>query len=301
MSHPPRCLICNAEHLKVLREDTLETAASGAHQSDVLSYEGHWFGKRQPMGRVWGCTGCGFVFAETPTQDHEPDYGEVIDPFYLRTQEGRRDICRQDLDALKRWRSSGRLLDIGCGTGLFVDVAGELGYEAHGIEPSRWAAESARHKGLKVNTGVFGDAIFPDAHFDAVTLWSVLEHVSSPVETLHSVRRILKPGGVIGIVVPKREGFYAKWFPDRFFIRMHVSYFTEKTLTRVLQETRFEVLETSIRRKSLMLRHLAKWFSPESFFYPLMNGIGRTPLGKLRLVDLISGELRVFAARPQER
>ena len=237
------CRLCSGP-TRLFRESTLRPES--LESSEVFSYEGHWFGKQQPMGRLWQCAECGFVFAELPDNLSTSDYEDVVDPFYLRTEAGRREICQQDLNALEHWHTPGSLLDIGCGSGLFIGVAQEAGWKTQGIEPSRWAGDLGRQSGLSIHTGEFHAGTFPDEQFDAVTMWSVLEHVPSPVKTIKEVWRILKPNGVLGVVVPNLNGLYARLFPARMFIRMHVSYFTTATLSLAATQARFQVAQVDI-------------------------------------------------------
>ena len=95
-----------------------------------------------------------------------------------------------------------RYLDIGCGSGELVAAISRLGVQAEGVEPSRDAVESARRVGLKVHCGVLHDANYPEASFDILSMFHVLEHVPKPAEVLVECRRILKPGGLLVIGVP---------------------------------------------------------------------------------------------------
>lgn len=113
----------------------------------------------------------------------------------------------------------GKLLDVGCGTGLYLHAFQRLGWEAYGVEISAAVAEETRRRlGLKVISGVLEDAKFPDGTFDVVTLIHVLEHLLDPVATLHEVCRILKSGGMALMAVPNFRSvaaliFRSRWFP----------------------------------------------------------------------------------------
>lgn len=96
----------------------------------------------------------------------------------------------------KQHQSKGRLLDVGCGIGTFLHLAHENGWESHGIDPSKSGSAFARkvHK-LDVQCGDLFDVGFPSAHFDVITLYHVLEHISELNSFLSEIRRILKPSG----------------------------------------------------------------------------------------------------------
>lgn len=91
----------------------------------------------------------------------------------------------------------GRLLDVGCGEGMFLRMAAERGYEALGCD---YSVRSSYPPGVRVVAGVLdqpGGLPFPDASFDVVTIWAVIEHVRDPRQALLEIRRVLRPGGLL--------------------------------------------------------------------------------------------------------
>jgi 2-polyprenyl-3-methyl-5-hydroxy-6-metoxy-1,4-benzoquinol methylase len=105
----------------------------------------------------------------------------------------------------------GRLLDIGCATGIFLDGMRSLGWQVHGVEPSPGAAEYARqHFGLDVFQGRLEDAGIADRSLDAVSLWDVLEHVHEPRQVLDEIARILRPGGLVVLSLPNPDSLEAR-------------------------------------------------------------------------------------------
>jgi len=103
------------------------------------------------------------------------------------------------LSALER----GRILDVGCGNGMFLDRMRQLGWDVTGVEPDGAAVKVAREKlGLEVIEGSLEDAGLPDRYFDAVTMNHVIEHVPDPIGTLKECLRVLKPGGKLVVITP---------------------------------------------------------------------------------------------------
>jgi SAM-dependent methyltransferase len=99
------------------------------------------------------------------------------------------------LDGFEPWRGEGRLLEVGCATGLLLKRAGERGWRAVGVELSPDAVAHARALGLDVRQGTLSDAALPGDSFDIVYLGDVLEHVPDCRATLAEVARVLAPGG----------------------------------------------------------------------------------------------------------
>lgn len=140
-------------------------------------------------------------------------------------------------------KKGGRILDIGCGSGSYLRVVQELGWEAHGVEVDRKATNYAREKlGLDVFPGQLEEARFPDGYFDVVNMWHVLEHLPHPTRSLVEVRRILKIGGTLMIEVPSLRSPQALLFQDKWFhldVPRHLYVFTPPNAARDSTEGRF--------------------------------------------------------------
>lgn len=138
---------------------------------------------------------------------------------------------------------TGRVLDVGCATGIFLDGMRRWGWQAYGVEPNPMASAYARERlGLDVITAELETAGLPEATFDVVTLWDVLEHVPDPRRTLVEVRRVLRPGGLLVLSLPNIESvearlfgrYWAGWDQPR-----HLALFPLSVLVRLLNETGF--------------------------------------------------------------
>jgi SAM-dependent methyltransferase len=138
----------------------------------------------------------------------------------------------------------GRVLDVGCGRGVLLQEFRRQGWDVQGTELSDQAAAYARGVlGLPVETGSLDTIGFPANHFDAITLWHVLEHVADPQSLLSEVNRILKPGGVLLVSVPNFGSCEARLFRDRWFhldVPRHVTHLTKGSLREALAVTGFE-------------------------------------------------------------
>jgi SAM-dependent methyltransferase len=143
----------------------------------------------------------------------------------------------------------GRVLDVGCGPGFLLRQFQKRGWEAQGTELSEQSAVHAREiLGLPIHVGDLASARFPDAHFDAVVLWHVLEHVPGPQSTIAEVERILQPGGVFLVGVPNFGSREARLARDKWFhldVPRHLHHFTVPTLTWILASAGLQVKSES--------------------------------------------------------
>jgi len=101
-----------------------------------------------------------------------------------------------------RYPEKGRLLDIGCGYGHFIEMMRNRGWDVSGIEPSEKTSTYAQSKGLDVRRTVMEDMSFPHDSFEAITAFYVLEHLFDPLAALVKIRKALKPGGMMVLRVP---------------------------------------------------------------------------------------------------
>jgi SAM-dependent methyltransferase len=140
-----------------------------------------------------------------------------------------------------------RLLDVGCGSGLFLAVCQEHGWDAQGIESNEHAARRAASAGLKVWQADFLSFAPPEGGYDVVTMFDLIEHVTDPVANLAAAHRLLAPGGLLVARTPNLGGLQARVLKERWYgvIANHLLYFDAATLRRLFTSCGFEVLATS--------------------------------------------------------
>ena len=110
------------------------------------------------------------------------------------------------------FQPGGRLLDLGCGSGDFLALAKQLGWQVRGLEPDPSAAAVVRAAEIPVEIGTVDSADYPEGHFDAITLSHVLEHFLDPVAAISRIARWLKPGGTLVTITPNPCSTVAELF-----------------------------------------------------------------------------------------
>ena len=140
--------------------------------------------------------------------------------------------------------SSGiKFLDIGCGPGNVLHIAGDHGWDCTGLELSRWAAEMAHKSGLNVIEGTLADAHFPENHFDVISMFDVLEHLPYPVDYVERIYKILKPGGVVVVETPNIFGFFARHIykqkSELVKPRAHICLYSKQTASMLFRSAPF--------------------------------------------------------------
>lgn len=157
------------------------------------------------------------------------------------------DRIVQDLVRLQPAR--GRLLDLGCAAGYFMQRAGGAGFETHGIDIATWVEEVAARRGVaNVRACRLLDAAFPDGWFDVIHSSQVFEHLTQPLVELAEIRRILKPGGLLYVNVPNYRCLSIVLGRDDFELNTppeHVVYYTPHTLAALLARAGLTVLGTA--------------------------------------------------------
>ena len=160
--------------------------------------------------RLVRCRPCGLLYKDPPPAEfvllhYEDVYGQ--DTVSGRIDEHRRAVFERFLVEVRPFGTR-RLLDVGCGSGQFLALARAHGWTTEGVEVSPRGAALARTRGLTVHPDL---AQLPDACFDVVTLWNVVDFFLRPVEQLAEIHRVLAPGGLVFVRTPNAAFQLAAW------------------------------------------------------------------------------------------
>ncbi|MEO0084859.1 MAG: class I SAM-dependent methyltransferase [candidate division WOR-3 bacterium] len=156
-----------------------------------------------------------------------------------------RIVARKRLRLIGHFKTKGKLLDIGCGYGVFLQVAKQKGWEVFGVELSQSAVKYCQTVyNLNIFNGEIEDSNFPDQFFDVITGWDILEHIPDPPPFLKAIRRLIKKDGILALSLPNIESLVAKFSGSKWWTLLpeeHLWHFSPETLTRLLHEQKYEI------------------------------------------------------------
>ena len=279
-----RCDLCGSNHNVVVYRSKQKTG-SVATDAYLITEK-----VLIPPEKILRCVTCGLVFVPSGESSEKilKQYKEMVDEGYIEEEQGRRKTARMVLKKLQRYQKKGKsLLDVGCSTGFFLDEAKKKGWQARGVELSRWAAKIAREKfGIEVINSTLKQAKLPANSYDVIVLHDTIEHVLNPREMLIEIRRILKPDGVVYINTPDIQSLASRVLKARWWgiNRHHLFYFSRKTLNRLLDAAGFKSIRWGLYARSFTLRYWLERAKPYS----------RTIYNILKFLCYISGLEKKF-------
>lgn len=188
----------------------------------------------EEVERIYGAS----YFAGGQEDEGGTGYGD-----YLAEADNHRATARRRLRLLAAHVEPGRLLDVGCAAGFFLDEARKLGWTARGLDVSPEMTHHARSLGLDVVTGRF-DQFHDDAPLRAITMWDTIEHVLDPRAELDHAARILEPGGILALSTGDVESLVARLSGRSWHLLTpahHNYFFSPTTLRRYLSESGLRV------------------------------------------------------------
>ena len=159
----------------------------------------------------------------------------------------RRPLWSRWVKIIRKYKASGKLLDVGCGAGFFLEYA-EKYYDTHGIDISEYSIREAKQRThtAKLSIGDVTCLDYKNDYFDIVTCFDLLEHLPNPKLAIQELYRVLKNEGVLIIRVPNTDSIGVKWKKDEWFgyrDKMHVSLLSNGEWIDLLNANSFEIQE----------------------------------------------------------
>ena len=202
------------------------------------------------------CTNCSFKFT-----DPKPDINKIASYYksdeYISHTNAKKGIfnniyqfvrkinVKNKFNLINNFSTGNSILDIGCGTGDFLNYFNEKKWNSIGIEPDESARNIAINKGIKAYPE---DKLFyyPDNQFDVITLWHVLEHVYNLHNRISEIYRLLKKNGILIVALPNCNSWdtkYYKQFWAAWDVPRHLYHFDKETVKLLFNKYDFELIE----------------------------------------------------------
>lgn len=230
------------------------------------------------------CRQCGLVYVgDRPepeelyalygeTYFHNDESGKVGYADYIADEPNIRRTAQRRLAFLEKFTAPGRLLDVGCAAGFFMDEAAKRGWAVEGLDVSAFAVEYTREQfGHETRHGTLTELEYEPGAFNAITMWDVIEHVPDPNAYIHRAADLLNTGGVLVLATPDVGSIPARLAGRRWvgykLSEEHIYYFAIPTLSRMLEAAGFEVVN---------VRHVGKYVTLRLFvdrlgmYFPLL-------------------------------
>lgn len=229
---------------------------------DNKAFENHLTAKdhflSQETFTIVRCTECNFLFTNPrPTVDQSGQYYQSTEYIsHSNTNKGlinkiyrqvRNISLKQKTKLIQKYFKSGNVLDIGCGTGHFLNALKNTGFDVKGIEPGENARTTAReYFNLDVNSEL-DDLDSSQNKFQVITMWHVLEHIYPLNNYLEKITNLLMDNGILVIAVPNPESYDAEYYGEfwgAYDLPRHIYHFTGSTISKLLNTHNFKLIKT---------------------------------------------------------
>lgn len=204
---------------------------------------------------LYQCSQCAFLFCPT-VEDVTAHYEKMDDAQYEATRSERSLQAQKILQQIRKFKPTGALLDVGAGSGILVEQARSLSFDAVGIEPSAALSATAQALQLPVICGTLPQESLRN-RFDVVTLIDVIEHVDDPRAMMRNIVDCMKQDAVCVVITPDVNSLAARVMQSRWwhFRLAHIGYFNPGTLQRLMATAGLEVI--ALQRPG--------WYFPASY------------------------------------
>jgi len=284
------CNLCGSKQFSVLFPDEL------GDNAPPVNYD--FSPETRKTFQIVKCNCCNLVYTN-PMPCLGVAYTESCDEVYLASESQRVFTAQKLIAKILQFEKTGALLDVGCATGIFLDVASKH-FAVEGLELSKWAGQRAsrNHKVHRVPLS----ELKASGKFDVVTLLGVIEHFEDPIAEMARVNGLLKPDGLVVVYT----GDLSAWLPRLlgkkwwWFQGMYLYYFSRHTLSRLLEQCGFTVVGTGTHTVYFQLFSLLTSLRRYRFASVVAPILEAGPIRDLMIPLRISGEMLMFARKAKQ-
>lgn len=149
------------------------------------------------------------------------------------------------LDIFEPYRQTNNILDVGCGSGFFLELAKKRGWNVFGIEFSDSLVRICKEKNITMHSGILQNCTFSNESFDVITSFEVIEHVNHPDTDVSVIYKLLRKKGVAYVTTPNFNSLSRYLLKSKYNVieyPEHLVYFTTKTLNFLFKKNTFKKL-----------------------------------------------------------
>ncbi len=236
------------------------------------------------------CKSCEFVFTNPRPSEinlgkyyqsekyisHSSSSKSITDKIYYAI---RNYTIKKKFKLIHKYYKAGKILDIGCGTGEFLNFFKAHGWETMGIEPNKTARNSAIEKyGLTVQPEKEIDELVK-SEFEIITMWHVLEHVPDLNLRIQQLKHLIKEKGILIIAVPNIESkdanIYGKYWAA-LDVPRHLYHFNKSAVQNLFNKEGFEIIETRpMKFDAFYISLISEKYKTgkSNYFKAILNGV----------------------------
>lgn len=251
------------------------------------------------------CEICDLVYANEP-----PDQSVLAQAYHAASFDSAQeadDAAAAYENAIKpvlsKLNCKDRALEIGAGTGTFLEVLKKNGFQiAHGVEPSSAAIDAApEHRKSWIKESIFKESDFEPSSYDLICCFMTLEHVRDPNEIVSAAMRLLKPGGAIALVTHDYRSHLNRILGKRSPIIdiEHMQLFSDKSIKQILQRNGYSSIDVKSFHNCYALRYWMRLFPiPNQFKKIIIKILEFTGTADIKL-KLNVGNIIAYGFRAQ--
>ncbi len=196
------------------------------------------------------CNNCEMIFINPVFKDKD------LETHYRNNHSVRSEISLQEMDFLKyifgkglklaskNFYKKGSILDVGCSSGVFLDMAKKNGWKTYGLELNSSEAKMSKNKGHNIQEEKLENALF-ETKFDIIFFWDVFEHIKDGVKCLQICKKLLKKNGIVFLQCPSRDSLALKILQENCNMLdglEHVNLYGYKSLKNICKRSNFSLI-----------------------------------------------------------